>query len=256
MSELANDVSTEDFSKYFQAIGVIKGEIKFEKLSGKQHYRAFISFDNREYLLSGGVVKIRALKKEVEATGETQRLVVYPKAIHYPKPRDKQQQPHKIVFQLVSYGKDNEVLKEFRDNEFKLCGIWQFIPVCKCPCVSVMRNYTDERKEFIKSSEPWIRVLYMKSTHLPLFWRDSIVNAFRFNPRLKPEEQEKPRFIQVKAKFLPHKNSFGFDSVIGLPTEEIPRFLKANKKDKATVLKMKQSKRKEREQQESQPKTA
>ena len=58
---------------------------------------------------------------------------------------------------------------------------------------------------------------------------------FRFNPKVPREEQAKRYFVQLKAKFNPEKNIFIFDSLMGLPTEELPNFLKASKIDKATV---------------------
>ena len=42
--------------------------------------------------------------------------------------------------------------------------------------------------------------------------------------------------MQIKAKFLPDKNLFSFDSLMGVPTTELPKFIKfkdrKGKKDK------------------------
>ena len=59
-----------------------------------------------------------------------------------------------------------------------------------------------------------------------MLWKDAMAPPFRFNPKLSKEEQGKPMFISVKAKFLPRRNVFGFDSLIELPTQDPPRFLK------------------------------
>ena len=97
------------------------------------------------------------------------------------------------------------------------------------------KNYTSERIEWIKQAESKQRVGFMKPSHLPLFWKDSPVKPFKYNPRL--EEQGKPSFVRIKAKFLPNKSVFAFDSLIEQPTEDVPRFLKASKEDKKEAQK-------------------
>jgi hypothetical protein len=100
----------------------------------------------------------------------------------------------------------------------------------------VFKNFTKERLDHVKQSEPAKKVKYMKASHLPLFWRDALVPPFRFNPKAPKEEQGKPVFVQIKAKFVPHREAFEFESLLGLPMEKPPRFLKASKDDKATAM--------------------
>ena len=69
-----------------------------------------------------------------------------------------------------------------------------------------------------------------------MFWRDALVPPFRFNPKAPKEEQGRPVFVQIKAKFVPHRDAFEFDSLLELPRELPPKFLKASKDDKATVM--------------------
>jgi hypothetical protein len=76
----------------------------------------------------------------------------------------------------------------------------------------------------------------MKASHLPLFWRDAPVQPFRFNPKAPKEEQGKPVFVQIKAKFQPHRDAFQFESLLEMPLEKPPRFLKASKDDKSTAM--------------------
>ncbi|MBP5977942.1 hypothetical protein HW132_35915, partial [Brasilonema sp. CT11] len=154
---------------------------------------------------------------------------------HFPS-RD--QQPN-VGFQLVGFDKGREedgASKELQDLEFKLCGLWQFIPVCRTPCISIFRNFTKERLEHVKQSEPAKKVKFMKASHLPLFWRDAPVPPFRFNPKATKEEQGKPVFVQIKARFQPSRNAFEFDSLLGVPLEKPPKFLKVSKDDKATAM--------------------
>ncbi|MHC5721725.1 MAG: hypothetical protein ACYTX0_59345, partial [Nostoc sp.] len=98
---------------------------------------------------------------------------------------------------------------------FRLTGLWQFIPACQTPCISVFRNFTAERLDYIKQTETSRKVRFMKASHIPLLWKDAIVPPFRFNPLLPKEERGKPSFVEVKAKFLPHRNVFAFESLLG-----------------------------------------
>ncbi len=58
----------------------------------------------------------------------------------------------------------------------------------------------------------------MKPAHLPVLWKQAPVKPFKYNP--KAEEQEKPAFVKIKAKFLPNKDAFGFDSLLEAPTTD------------------------------------
>ncbi|EAW33236.1 hypothetical protein L8106_22686, partial [Lyngbya sp. PCC 8106] len=125
---------------------------------------------------------------------------------------------------------------ELDDFEFKFSGLWQFIPVCRTPCISIFRNFNKDRLAWIKEAEAAKKVKFMKSSHVPLLWRDSPVKPFRFNPRLEKEQQGQTYFVQVKAKFLPGRDVFGFVEQLDEPTGDIPGFLKASKKLKAEAL--------------------
>ncbi|MBE9209223.1 hypothetical protein IQ244_22485 [Nostoc sp. LEGE 06077] len=228
MSEQVEQSQQQSQQNYFQAIGMISGKINFtedKKLKieiGKQEYPIFSKPKPFEAL------KMCLKKKDTnEAT-----LLVYPKVIHFPKP----DQPHQIYFQLVAHQETaSGLFEELNNEEFKLSGVWQFIPVCRTPCISIFKNFNPERLDFIKSAETSLKVKFMKASHLPIVWKDAIVPPFRFNPKVPKEEQGKRYFVQLKAKFNPDKNIFIFDSLMGLPTEELPHFLKASKTDKATV---------------------
>ena len=223
----------------FQAVGIIRGEVDFPEdgkttvTIGRQKYPLF--YTSRYRLAYSG------LKKQIEATGnKTQRLIVYPKVTHFPK-RDT---PHFCAFQLVGFdtGKEPEgINSELKDNEFKLCGLWQFIPVCRTPCVSIFKNFNKERLNYIKEAEPETKVRFMKASHLPLLWRDSPVRPFRFNPK-GGKDQGHPAFVSVKARFMPGRDCFGFVEMLAEPEEKAPRFLKVSKKDKETAMKNKKSK--------------
>lgn len=119
-----------DSGTIFQAIGVIVAEVNFTDdgkntvTIGRSQYPLFYIPQKRKVF--------EALHKEIENTGNhIQRLVVYPKVIHFPR----KDQPHQIAFQLVGFDRGREeekqtVSAELSDLEFKFSGLWQFIPVC------------------------------------------------------------------------------------------------------------------------------
>ncbi|MGL4501314.1 MAG: hypothetical protein ACRCU2_19740, partial [Planktothrix sp.] len=88
---------SETSSAFFQAVGILPGEVSFEEGSimskvtvGGKEYRLLF----KPRLMSAMV----ALKLEIKQSGSTtQRLIVYPKVMHFPK----QDQPHQLAFQLV-----------------------------------------------------------------------------------------------------------------------------------------------------------
>lgn len=217
----------------FKAVGVIQGEVDVNKDSIYS-----VTINSIKYQLKTALTKqpvLWALKAEIKTTGSNlQRLIVYPRIIHFPG-RD---QPPAINFELVGFQgravRDKGIINDLNDFEFKLFGLWQFIPVCPCPCVSIFKNFSEERKLFVKSAEPFVRVRFMKASHVPLAWKDSHVLPFRFNPKLpKDQDQGRPMFVQVKAKFIPERNQFEFIEQLAEPLAESPRFLKASKEDKA-----------------------
>ena len=218
----------------FQAIGIIRGEVNFS-----DDRPATVTLNQKQYRLNyaRNPLALSGLKQEIEKTGQhTQRLIVYPKVIHFPK-RD---QPHQISFQLVGFdlGKDpSGISSELEDNQFKLAGLWQFIPVCRPPCISVFRNFDPKLLKYVHQMDnPAKKVRTLKASHIPLLWKDSPVRPFRFNPK-GGKDQGLPPFVSIKAVFLPHRDAFGFVELLASPQEQAPRFLKARKEDKAQVQK-------------------
>jgi hypothetical protein len=224
--------SEEHNGTMFQAVGIITGSVhltsdgKNTVTIGRSKYQLFYISHKRK--------AFEALGKEIEATGNhTQRLVVYPKVIHFPK----KDRPHQIAFQLVGFDRGREaegVSRNLQDNEFKLSGLWQFIPVCRTPCISIFRNFTSERLTYIKQADPAKKIKFMKASHLPLLWKDAPCKPFRFNPKAEGD-QGRPAFVEIKAKFLPGRDVFGFVEQLAPPKETAPKFLKASKEDKAFV---------------------
>ena len=223
---------TETQGSSFQAIGIIRGEVNFS-----EDGPATVTLNQKPYRLypSRNPLAFSGLKQEIEKTGErSQRLIVYPKATHFPK-RD---QPHQLFFQLVGFDKGQDptgISNELEDNQFKLAGLWQFIPVCRPPCISIFRNFDPKLLKYVHQIDnPAKKVRTLKASHLPLLWKDSPVRPFRFNPK-GGKDQGLPPFVSIKAVFIPHRDAFGFVELLSQPQEQAPRFLKASKKDKAQL---------------------
>ena len=225
----SNSSSTAILQPLFRAVGIIRGEVKF---NDDEKNSITVTINNKEYGLECNKKHFNALsglKKEIAKTGETtQRLIVYPKVMHFPR----KEMPHKIWFQLIGFDQgryETGVSTVLGDNEFKLCGLWQFIPVCRVPCISIFLNFTSERLEFIKASDdPATSAKFMKASHIPVLWKDSPVRPFRFNPKAG-KDQGHPFFVQIKAAFLPYRDAFGFVEQLEEPIEQAPKFMKLPK---------------------------
>lgn len=224
---------------FFQAVGIIKGDIALSE------DKTVVTIGGKPYeLYYAGNHKMAydALKKEIENTGITQhRLIVYPKITHYPGGK----QPYRLGFQLVGFvgheASGEGLPSELQDLEFKICGLWQFIPVCRVPCISVFKNFNKQRLEYIKSAPVDKKVNFMKASHIPVMWRDAPVPPFRFNPKLDKETQGRASFVQIKARFNSARDNFEFVSLLGMPRQEPPNYLKAGKKDKTEAVKIKRA---------------
>jgi hypothetical protein len=236
---IASSAPSLEQEAFFQAVGIIKGEVTTDA------DKTFVTIGEKRYALYYASTHKRAydaLKKEIESTGITQqKLIVYPRITHYPGGK----QPYQLGFQLagfVGHSASGEGLtSELEDLEFKISGLWQFIPVCRVPCISVFKNFNKQRLEYIKSAPVDKKVNFMKASHIPVMWRDAPVPPFRFNPKLDKQTQGKASFVQIKAKFNSARDNFEFISLLGIPTEEPPNYLKAGKKDKAEAVKSKRA---------------
>jgi hypothetical protein len=221
----------------FQAVGIIFGEITSEE------DKTFVTIGEKSYALyyaSTHKYAYEALKKEITCTGITQqKLIVYPKITHFPGGK----QPYRLDFQLagfVGHSASGEGLESvLQENEFKICGLWQFIPVCRVPCISVFKNFDKQRLEYIKSAPLEKKVNFMKASHIPVLWRDAPVPPFRFNKNLDKETQGKASFVQLKARFNSASDNFEFVELLGIPCESPPNYLKAGKKDKQEAARTK-----------------
>ena len=221
----------------FQAIGIIQGDVTSDG------DKTFVTIGEKSYGLyyaSTHKKAYEALKKEIEKTGITQqKLIVYPRITHYPGGK----QPYRLQFQLAGFLSQEAYVEGLQsvleEKEFKISGLWQFIPVCRVPCISVFKNFNKERLEYIKSVPLDKKVNFMKASHLPVVWRDAPVRPLRFNPKLDKETQGKASFVQIKARFNSASDNFEFVELLAIPSEQPPNYLKAGKKDKVEAARTK-----------------
>jgi hypothetical protein len=232
-------VSDKDLgqSNFFQVVGVISGEIQIEKND------ASIKIANNIYKLCfrrNGV--FQQLKKELEESEDcVKRLIVYPIFTHFPG-KDK----HKINFDVIGFNgakkenNKNDLHEKLNNLEFKICGIWQYIPVCRSACISVFRNETEKLVAELKKSSPLEKAKIIKANHVPVnSYSRSLPKAYRF---IKPVEGENanaynPVFVSIKAEFDLSTDEFNFVELLCNPSNKSPRYLKLTKEEKIAAAK-------------------
>lgn len=177
------------------------------------------------------------LKEHIQNTQNNHtRLKVYPRVTTNPS----EPESYKVAFHLVNFDRGNPltgVLVDFKDLEFKLAGFWESIPFFQLPCISVLRNFDRGRLKFLNQMKIHQQIKFMKPSYVPLFWKDALVEPFKFDPCVKREEQEKPYFIALKARFSVPKNIFIFDSLLSLPSKETPKFFRPTHQMKEWISK-------------------
>jgi hypothetical protein len=225
----------------FQAIGVIQPEsIKFQPPNiYKRVSSATIVLNGKEYaLLPNGFsweqYKVfHSLQFHLDSKSKM-LLAVYPEVIHFPDKNIR----HILRFRLVAFTDSSSVPKivhpVFNDldiNEFRLSGIWQFIPVCRFPVISVYRNFTEERLNAIKSEkDPLKKARLFKTRHLPVLWSSASVDPFRFN-RHTPEQSRAP-FVCILCKLNTQYDNFTFFKELELAKELPPKYIRIQKEGK------------------------
>ncbi|MGK7921194.1 MAG: hypothetical protein AB4080_14415 [Trichodesmium sp.] len=215
--------STQTSTKIFQGLGIIEGKI-IKRFEDNDKYYNIVTGE-KTYKL---IIHRRRVLDFVKATynpDETQQLLVYPNLVHYPQPKGGTLPP-KISFTLVAG--IQELPLGFQVNEFKLCGIYQQIGVYRGTVISVHRNKTNTLKKIVRKFEQRTKNI-LRANHIPILWKDSPVQPFRFNPRLDKDQQGDRYFVEIKARFLPDREQWGFMELLGEPTLEFPDFMKAPK---------------------------
>lgn len=209
--------------KTFQGLGVLSGVVS------KEENKYQISIFNQVYPL---ILRRANVDKHIKLN-EQNTILVYPKVTHFPQ----REIVASIKFQLIgckTEKSESPIFSQLKPGDFILKGIWQFIPACRQPVVSIYRNYDNFKN--IKFKDELSRLKQSKAQHVPTMWFDSPVKPYRHNMRSK--EQPDKYFVEVKTKFNLKKNLFMFDSLLGVPTTENYNPYIINKAKKAEILKM------------------
>ncbi len=193
----------------FQAIGTLQGKPEEDSQEKGQF---FLRLGGKRYGLFIAGYRYQAWLKQMAANpDQTLFLRVYPKCLMIPR------KPPKIYFQVAAWETENPWEEEA--GQFRLKGIWQFVPQVRTPVISVYRNKgaEDPKGKF-------------KAAHIPVLMRRSDESApFRFNPKIAKEDLPPRWFIQGRFKFIPSRDSFGFVEDIEAPSKEIPWYKKPRK---------------------------
>ncbi|NES01764.1 MAG: hypothetical protein F6K22_02350 [Okeania sp. SIO2F4] len=223
---IAKDKSEPKTSnKIFQGLGIIEGKIVKRFEDNDKYYNVVVG--DKIYKLIINKKRVLDFVKATYNPDQTQQLLVYPNLVHYPQPKEGTLPP-KISFTLVAGIQESRY--ELKVNEFKLCGIYQQIGVYRGAVISVHRNKTNTLKKIVRKFEQRTKNI-LRANHIPILWKDSPVKPFRFNPRLDKDQQGDRYFVEIKARFLPDREQWGFMELLGEPTLEFPNFMKAPKPD-------------------------
>ena len=203
----------------FQGVGLIRctPEIKEEKL--------YITVDNQEYELRRGKWGSRRhfeqLKQDIEQKGSRELWMrVYPKIAHnLKKPKIA------YFFTLVKVFSDKSQAEK-QQEDFVIRGIWQNVPYCSKPVISIYRNI-DMLQTYKQLSLPAAKKAFARPQDFPVVW-SAPVEAYRYNPKVENDKQMPRYFVQVRAVF---KNGrFEVVEMLCEPTLDIPQYIKPKKK--------------------------
>ena len=206
--------SEEKPPAFFQAIGTLKAIVSMEEQEGKSVFYAHVGKEKfRLYFRKR--MKQTFLKHYTPngENGERIYLRVYPCLFLAPG-IDPQ-----LQFQAIAWDKELKPNWE-KENIFTLRGIWQFIPQFRRPVISVKRNWIEDKKErehLLASGEN------VKGKYIPLMWTDPPVAPSKYD--FKSKKIGERYFVQLTAKFIPYKQTFGFCELLAPPSVEIPKFL-------------------------------
>ncbi|WP_353258490.1 hypothetical protein [Prochlorothrix hollandica] len=175
---------------HYQAVGLVRGIYSDKALHIRQG--------------SYPAVGIRKAKWHLETIeNKPFRFLVYPRF---------DLKAEALKFQILAWS-------EFQDeeDEWKLAGLWQFIPQLRRPVLAVHRNekhWDGDR---------------LKSCYLPFVWKgDDSPRPWRFNPKASKEEQGHPLFLSCTATLDKRFPRFFMKDLL-IFSEEAPKRIRAPK---------------------------
>lgn len=207
--------------KYFQGLGIVEGAVF------NDGFKLFVSIDGVKFDLYAPQKKNQAFKVflieiiKKEKAGQVFKLLVYPRVIHFPK----KDEPSIIKFQLVAFSQDDKLEKVtgLKVGEFRFSGLWQYIPACPYPVLSVMANRVEKKKKQV----------VIKTCHVPIDTsklKSPSPKVFRFKKGLDGS----PKFLSLTAKFVAEKENSRWElEKFTSKLSDPPRFVKFKKELKS-----------------------
>ena len=215
----SNQKSDSNEPGIFQAVGLIECTplVENERLS--------IAINATQYELrkiyGSRSQQFELLKQEIEKNGSRQmQLRVYPNIIH-----DSNKQEIRHLFSLVrAYADKPKCLDS--PSSFVFRGIWQYVPYCSTPVISIHRNI-DTLKCYKRLSTA-AKKSFIRPQAFPVVW-SAPVEPFVYDPNLEKSEQMPRYFVSVKAIF--DNGRYKVVSMLNEPTLKIPKFIKPHRKN-------------------------
>ena len=176
----------------FQAVGLLRcsPEINEDKL--------YITIDGQPHDLRRGKWGLRKhfdkLKLGIEQNGSKEiYLRVYPKVVH-----NLSKQTICSWFTPIKAYSDISQTKH-QSEDFVLRGIWQYVPYCSQPVISIYRNI--EMLRYFKSeSTRAAKKAFARPQDFPVAW-SAPIQPYRYDPNLGNHNQMPRYFVQVRAIF-------------------------------------------------------
>ena len=158
----------------------------------------------------------RILKSKLEENSSKEMfLKLYPNAVFWGSPKKL-----KLFFSLVRFSYNCQRIDNYPKG-FVLRGIWQMIPHCQSPVISIYRNLN--QLPMLKRLDTKQQIYFVKPNHLPVSW-DAPVEPFQFNPQGKKGSQMPRYFVEVRATF--QDGLYVVEEMLREPTLNIPKSLK------------------------------
>ena len=206
----------------FQAVGTViatpyfQDELSYVKINGCEYDLLYLYGSRRQAYIR--------LKEDLEKNGSSQMFLrLYPKATF-----DYQTSQPRLSFSLVNFSRDCEKIND-EPQGFMLRGIWQYIPHCKTPVITIYRNH--QQKVYFKNLSKSQQLAFAQPRHIPVVW-DAPVEPFKFNPQAEKDSQMPRYFVEVRAIFK--DGLFVIEEMLREPTLKIPRFIKVSKSSATT----------------------
>ena len=214
----SNQHSHQTDKRIFQAVGLIKCTPYLEnekiKLTINNH-----SYDLRK--LNGRLSKqFSQLARELEENGSRQMLLrVYPHIIHS---ADNSEIRH--LFSLVRAYLDESKYPDAEES-FVFRGIWQYVPYCSTPVISIHRNI--DNLNFYQRLPFAAKKFFIRPQGIPVVW-NAPVDPFVYHRSRSKSEQMPRYFVEVRATFK--DGQYTVVEMLNEPTLDIPKFIKPPRK--------------------------